>query len=242
MSDPNSDLSVTGLTKEFATAAEPLEILRGVYLQLKRGDAVAITGPSGSGKSTLLYIIGTLDRPTDGNVRILNVNPFEMNAAALAKFRNQNIGFIFQDHHLLPQCSVLENVLIPTLAGSGAGQIEEDRARRLLDRVGLGPRITHRPAQLSGGERQRVAVCRALINEPALLLADEPTGNLDRATADSVGSLLLELSREQNTLMICVTHSSELAARFPRHMELRNGKLADVADGPEGSAKIEDGG
>ncbi len=248
MSDPNSDLLVTGLTKEFATAAEPLEILRGVDLGLKRGDAVAITGPSGSGKSTLLYIIGTLDRPTEGNVRILNVNPFEMNAAALAKFRNENIGFIFQDHHLLPQCSVLENVLIPTLAGSGAGQIEEDRARRLLDRVGLGPRITHRPAQLSGGERQRVAVCRALINEPALLLADEPTGNLDRATADSVGSLLLELSREQNTLMICVTHSSELAARFPRHMELRNGRLVEIADGlegwsaAEGSARMENGG
>src|SRR5690606_13801841 len=138
---------------------------------------------------------------------------------AQAQYRNKNIGFIFQDHHLLPQCTVLENVLIPTLAGSGAGKPEEERARTLLARVGLGDRLTHRPAQLSGGERQRVAVCRALINQPALLLADEPTGNLDRRTAESVGSLLLDLSREQNTLLICVTHSSELAGRFPRRME-----------------------
>ena len=222
-----SDLSVKGLTKEFASAVGPLEVLHGIDLQLKRGDALAITGPSGSGKSTLLYVLGTLDRPTSGEVRILGRDPFEMGPAALASYRNENIGFIFQDHHLLPQCSVLENVLIPALAGSGAGRAEEERARRLLDRVGMGPRISHRPAQLSGGERQRVAVCRALINEPALLLADEPTGNLDRATAESVGTLLLELSKEQNTLLVCVTHSVELAERFPRHSELRDGKLAD---------------
>jgi lipoprotein-releasing system ATP-binding protein len=220
-----SDLSVNGLTKEFSSAAGPLEILRGIDLQLQRGDALAITGPSGSGKSTLLYVLGTLDRPTSGEVRILGQDPFQMDSAALAGYRNENIGFIFQDHHLLPQCSVLENVLIPALAGSGAGRAEEERARRLLDRVGLGPRLAHRPAQLSGGERQRVAVCRALINEPALLLADEPTGNLDRATAESVGTLLLELSEEQNTLLVCVTHSVELAERFPRHSELRDGRL-----------------
>jgi lipoprotein-releasing system ATP-binding protein len=227
MSQAHHDLAVAGLTKEFAGNNATLSILKGVDLHLARGDAVAITGPSGSGKSTLLYILGTLDQPTAGDVRLLGQNPFAINGAALAKYRNANIGFIFQDHHLLPQCSVLENVLIPTLAGSGAGKAEEARATQLLDRVGLGDRLAHRPAQLSGGERQRVAVCRALINQPVLLLADEPTGNLDRATAESVGSLLLELNREQRTLLICVTHSLELAARFPRRMELADGKLVE---------------
>jgi len=228
MSETQSDLVVSGLTKSFTGAAGPLEVLCGVDLTLSRGDAMAVTGPSGSGKSTLLYIIGTLDRPSDGDVAILGQNPFDLDNASQARFRNQHMGFIFQDHHLLPQCTVLENVLIPLLAGPGAGDAEEDRARQLLDRVGLGDRITHRPAQLSGGERQRVAVCRALINQPALLLADEPTGNLDRATATSVGSLLLELSQEQNTLLICVTHSTELAGRFPLHRELSDGRLIDV--------------
>lgn len=227
MSDSNSDLSVSGITKDFSGVAGTLQILRGVDLNMKRGDALAITGPSGSGKSTLLYIIGTLEQPTAGRVRMLDDDPFAMRTAQLAQFRNENIGFIFQDHHLLPQCTVLENVLIPTLAGSGAGDAEVQRARKLLERVDLGDRITHRPAQISGGERQRVAVCRALINQPALLLADEPTGNLDRSTAESVGSLLLELSKEQNTMLICVTHSTELAARFPSHMELHDGKLVD---------------
>ncbi|MCH7987594.1 MAG: ABC transporter ATP-binding protein [Planctomycetes bacterium] len=225
MSDANSDLTLSEITKEFSGVAGTLQILRGVELNLKRGNALAITGPSGSGKSTLLYIIGTLEQPTSGSVNILGDDPFTLGAAELADFRNRNIGFIFQDHHLLPQCTVLENVLIPTLAGSGAGKDEEQRARKLLERVGLGDRITHRPAQISGGERQRVAVCRALINQPALLLADEPTGNLDRSTAESVGSLLLELSKEQNTILICVTHSSELADRFPLHSELLDGKL-----------------
>ena len=225
MSEANSDLALSEITKEFSGVAGTLQILRGVELNLKRGNALAITGPSGSGKSTLLSIIGTLEQPTSGSVNILGDDPFTLGAAELADFRNRNIGFIFQDHHLLPQCTVLENVLIPTLAGSGAGKDEEQRARKLLERVGLGDRITHRPAQISGGERQRVAVCRALINQPALLLADEPTGNLDRSTAESVGSLLLELSKEQNTILICVTHSSELADRFPLHSELLDGKL-----------------
>jgi lipoprotein-releasing system ATP-binding protein len=196
-----------------------------VDLSLSRGDAVAVTGPSGSGKSTLLYILGTLDTPSAGSVQILDRDVLALDAAAQADFRNKNVGFVFQDHHLLPQCTVLENVLIPALAGAGAGSAEEARARGLLERVGLGQRIGHRPAQLSGGEKQRVAVCRALINGPALLLADEPTGNLDRATADAVGSLLLELNREQNTMLLCVTHSSELAERFPRRVELVDGKL-----------------
>jgi lipoprotein-releasing system ATP-binding protein len=222
-----ADLCVSKLSKTFPAAGGPLPVLRDVDLELSRGESLAITGPSGSGKSTLLYIIGTLDQPTSGSVRILDRDPFALRAADLAKFRNANIGFVFQDHYLLPQCTVLENVLIPTLAGNGAGAAEESRARQLLERVGLSGRLGHRPAELSGGERQRVAICRALINQPPLLLADEPTGNLDRATSQAVGSLLLELSREQNAILIVVTHSTELAGRFPRHVELVDGRLVD---------------
>ena len=226
--DAQADVVLSGLTKDFTGAAGPLSILRGVDLSLNRGDALAVTGPSGSGKSTLLYIVGMLDEATGGSVSVLGSDPSTLSEAALARFRNEHIGFIFQDHHLLPQCSVLENVLIPLLAGKGASDDDEQRARDLLNRVGLSERVTHRPAQLSGGERQRVAVCRALINQPEVLLADEPTGNLDRASADAVGDLLLELSREQNVLLICVTHSTELAARFPLHQELRDGRLEGI--------------
>ena len=221
-------LSVQGLAKDFEGADGTLSILRGVDLELNRGDAVAVTGPSGSGKSTLLYIVGLLDQATNGDVSVLGQNISSLGEAQAAAFRNEHIGFIFQDHHLLPQCSVLENVLVPLLAGGGVTPPDEERAKKLLDRVGLADRIAHRPAQLSGGERQRVAVCRALINEPELLLADEPTGNLDQATADSVGTLLLDLSREENVALICVTHSLELAARFPQRLELRAGQLAEA--------------
>ena len=223
-----STLDVRQLTKDYTTADGTLSILRGLDLTMQRGEALAITGPSGSGKSTLLYILGALDAPTHGTVELEGRAPFKLNETEQAQFRNRQIGFIFQDHHLLPQCTVLENVLIPTLPGAGANSETEARAKELLARVGLAERIGHRPAQLSGGERQRVAVCRALINRPALLLADEPTGNLDRSTAEAVGSLLLELNREQNTLLICVTHSTELAGRFPRHSELKDGKLVDA--------------
>jgi lipoprotein-releasing system ATP-binding protein len=225
--DLPADLSVTNLSKSYPTASGDLPILTGVNLSLARGEALAITGPSGAGKSTLLYIIGTLDRPTSGSVRILNHDPFTLAPPELARFRNASIGFVFQEHYLLPQCNVLENVLIPTLAGSGADAAAEERARLLLGKVGLAERLHHRPAELSGGERQRVAICRALINRPALLLADEPTGNLDRHTAQSVGTLLLELSREENALLVVVTHSSELAARLPRHCELVDGRLKE---------------
>lgn len=221
----SADVVIAGLSKDFSGAAGQLSILRNLDLSLNRGDALAITGPSGSGKSTLLYIIGMLDEATGGTVQVLDNDPSSLSESELAKFRNDHIGFIFQDHHLLPQCTVLENVLIPLLAGSGVADADEQRARELLTRVGLDDRIAHRPAQLSGGERQRVAVCRALINQPEILLADEPTGNLDRATADAVADLLLELSREQNVLLICVTHSVELAGRFSKHMELRDGRL-----------------
>jgi len=222
-----SDLSVRHLTKKFESASGKLEILRDVDLELNRNEAIAVTGPSGSGKSTLLYLIGTLDRPSSGTVMIQGQNPFIMADEELAKFRNKHVGFVFQDHHLLPQCNVLENVLIPALAGNGAGTEEEARARKLLDRVGLGQRLSHRPSQLSGGERQRVAVCRALINQPLLVLADEPTGNLDQVTAGSVGELLLELNKELQTLLIVVTHSEELASRFPRRVELKQGRLEE---------------
>lgn len=225
---PEADLVVSNLSREFSTTDGSLPILTGIDLSMQRGDALVVTGPSGSGKSTLLYIVGTLDEPSAGEVRILGTDPFALNSAKQANFRNEHIGFIFQDHHLLPQCSVLENVLVPALAGNGAGKDEEKRAKDLLERVGLGHRVTHRPAQISGGEKQRVAVCRALINRPAILLADEPTGNLDQKTAESVGSLLLEMSREEQTLLICVTHSQELAGTFPQHRELKDGKLVDA--------------
>jgi lipoprotein-releasing system ATP-binding protein len=227
MTDSGPVLVVERLTKSYPTPEGELSILRGVDLAMTRGDALAITGPSGSGKSTLLYILGALDSPTSGHVTLAGQRPFELSQREQAQFRNMSVGFIFQDHHLLPQCSVLENVLIPTLAGRGTDAAVESRALQLLQRVGLADRLTHRPAQLSGGERQRVAVCRSLINNPILLLADEPTGNLDRTTAESVGSLLLELNREQNTLLICVTHSPELANRFPRHGMLKDGHLEE---------------
>lgn len=222
-----SQLSVRSIVKEYPTRGEPLRVLRGVSFDMSAGENLAIVGPSGCGKSTLLHILGTLEQPTSGTVELGGVNPFTLSEPELARFRHEQIGFVFQDHHLLPQCTVLENVLIPTLAGdSPAGR--EERARQLLERVGLKDRLTHRPAQLSGGERQRVAVCRALINEPLLLLADEPTGNLDQKTAESIGTLLLEVAAEQQTMLVCVTHSLDLAARFPRRYELSEGKLVEA--------------
>ncbi|HLJ10420.1 MAG TPA: ABC transporter ATP-binding protein [Planctomycetaceae bacterium] len=225
MPDAPADLRVAQVGKSFPTPGGELRILEDIELSLARGEALAITGPSGAGKSTLLYIIGTLEAPSTGSVTILGQDPFSLDRSALARFRNVHLGFVFQDHYLLPQCSVLENVLIPTLAGCATGGAANDRARMLLERVGLAARIGHRPAELSGGERQRVAICRALINRPPLVLADEPTGNLDRHTAQLIGTLLLELSREENAMLIVVTHSAELSSRLPRHCELVDGKL-----------------
>jgi lipoprotein-releasing system ATP-binding protein len=217
-------LEVSGVTKNYITPRGPLAILSGVNLSLKRGNAAAIMGPSGAGKSTLLYILGALEQPTSGTVSLDGRDPFRMTEKEVAAFRNASIGFIFQDHCLLPQCSVLENVLVPTLVGArDAG--DEGRARQLLGQVGLGDRLDHRPAELSGGEKQRVALARALIRKPLLLLCDEPTGNLDQASADVVASLLLELHREQETILVVVTHSAELASRFPIRYELRHAHL-----------------
>jgi len=218
-------LALEQITKEFPTRAESLVVLAGVSLAMEAGENLAIVGPSGSGKSTLLHITGTLDRPTSGTVRLDGHDPFQLDEPRLADFRSRQIGFVFQDHHLLPQCNVLENVLLPTMTDRDADAATEDRARMLLDRVGLAARLDHRPAELSGGERQRVAVARALIRRPALLLADEPTGNLDRTTAAAVGRLLLELQAEEKTMLIVVTHSLELAALFQRRAELDEGKL-----------------
>jgi lipoprotein-releasing system ATP-binding protein len=200
-------------------------VLRDLSFELNRGEALAVMGPSGSGKSTLLHILGTLDQPTSGTVRLEGKEPFTLSERELADFRNRHIGFVFQDHHLLPQCSVLENVLIPTLVGSHAGNESENWARQLLNRVGLSDRLDHRPAELSGGERQRVAVARALIHHPVLLLADEPTGNLDRHTAQLVGKLLLDLHQQERTMLVVVTHSVELARNFPQQMEMVDGAL-----------------
>ncbi len=228
MSHVVADLSVQGLSKEFPTPVGPLSILKDVTLTMQRGDALSIIGPSGAGKSTLLYIIGGLDAPTAGTVLVGGRNPYQLGPAEKAAFRNQQVGFVFQDHHLLPQCTVLENVLLPTLAGSGATPALVKRAEELLGEVGLAARLEHRPAQLSGGERQRVAVCRALIQRPLLLLADEPTGNLDQTTANAVGSLMLELSEREQAILICVTHSLDLASRFPQQRVLKHGALHPV--------------
>jgi lipoprotein-releasing system ATP-binding protein len=224
-------LKVDNVTKSYPTRSGPLPVLRGVSLELAPGEALAIMGPSGSGKSTLLHILGTLDRPTSGTVRLNDEDPFALPEPALADFRNRRIGFIFQDHHLLPQCTVLENVLIPTLAGPHDRAEAEKWARQLLERVGLSARLDHVPAELSGGERQRVAVARALINYPQLVLADEPTGNLDRSAARAVGELLLDLHRQVSIILVVVTHSAELARTFPRQMDMADGVLQPATPG-----------
>jgi lipoprotein-releasing system ATP-binding protein len=221
----SSALIVDRIVKEYPTPDTPLRVLDGVSLQLERGDNLAIVGPSGSGKSTLLSILGTLDPPTSGSVRLAGVNPFELDETALAHFRSRQIGFVFQEHHLLPQCTVLENVLVPFLADGVATHLDERHAEQLLDRVGLSKRLQHRPAELSGGERQRVAIARALVREPTLLLADEPTGNLDRTTAAAITQLLLELQQDSNTILVVVTHSAALAAALDERLELDAGRL-----------------
>jgi ABC-type lipoprotein export system ATPase subunit len=211
-----------------ASGSSDLKILNNLKLVVERGESVAIIGPSGSGKSTLLNIIGTLDRPTTGTIQLDNQELTGLNELALATVRNRKIGFVFQGHHLLPQCTVLENVLVPTLASEDKTRraAAPARARALLDRVGLKDRFDHRPGQLSGGERQRVAVVRALINEPVLLLADEPTGALDHASAENLSQLLVQLNSEDKMTLIVVTHALDLAAKMQRQYELRDGALS----------------
>ena len=216
-------LEISQVDKQYATPRGPLTVLAGVSLALERGEAAAIMGPSGAGKSTLLYIAGGLEPPTAGAMTLDGINPYQLGEKELAAFRNRRVGFVFQDHCLLPQCSVLENVLIPTLVERGVDDVQ--RARDLLAQVGLADRLEHRPGELSGGEKQRVALARALIQGPQLLLCDEPTGNLDEASAAMVADLLMELHARQQTILIVVTHSAALAARFPQRYELRHANL-----------------
>ena len=225
MIEGDSVLEAHGLFKEFPTPAGALQILKGISFDLEPGDALSIMGPSGGGKSTLLFLLGALDTPTSGSIELDGRNLFELSEPELAEFRNAEVGFVFQDHCLLPQCTVLENVLTPTLVAP-PGEYRK-RAEDLLSQVGLSERITHRPAELSGGEKQRVAIARALIREPQLLLCDEPTGNLDGDNAHTVTSLLLDLHEREKRILVVVTHSSELADRFPKRMELKNGALRE---------------
>ena len=218
-------LKVENVSKEYSTPAGPLRIISEVSLALPPGSAVSIMGPSGSGKSTLLYILGALEPPSSGTISLKGQNPFLLNAKQLAAFRNRQIGFVFQDHCLLPQCSVIENVLTPTMISTTNGAEPTRRATELLKQVGLADRLDHRPAQLSGGEKQRVALARALIMKPQLLLCDEPTGNLDQKSAEVVAELLLETHRQSDAILIVVTHSRELATRFPQGFELKNQHL-----------------
>jgi len=228
-----------GVSKAYASVrggASGAEVLRDIDLEIQERDAVAILGPSGSGKTTLLNIIGTLEPPSSGRVTFEEQDVFALGPDELAAFRNRKIGFVFQHHHLLPQCTAFENVLVPTLAGSRRAAAErtavEARAKALLEQVGLGARLTHRPAQLSGGERQRVAVVRALINQPRLLLADEPTGSLDEEAADALGELLLELNEKEGVALVLVTHSRRLGERMQRILEIHRGALL-----PAGAAR-----
>jgi lipoprotein-releasing system ATP-binding protein len=222
-------LTVSNVGKEYPTPRGPLAVLSNVTFALSPGEAAAITGPSGSGKSSLLYILGALEPPSTGEITLGGQNPFLLPPRGLADFRNAQIGFVFQDHCLLPQCTVLENVLVPTLVAARDGQDEGRYARTLLEQVGLSPRLDHRPAELSGGEKQRVAIARALVRRPRLVLCDEPTGNLDHASASGVASLLLDLHRTQKNILIVVTHSERLAAQFPIRFELADGKVHRLA-------------
>ena len=218
-------LVVSNLAKSFPGSPDSLTVLRDVSMELSAGDSVAIVGPSGSGKSTLLQILGTLDHPDTGTVSINGINPFELDENALAQFRNQHIGFVFQDHHLLPQLSVLENVLVPALALGKTSAEQMNRAHTLIESVGLADRHDHLPGELSGGERERVAIARSLLMNPSLILADEPTGNLDRSTADTVSELLLELQQASGAILIAVTHSDALARSMQQRKELLDGQL-----------------
>jgi lipoprotein-releasing system ATP-binding protein len=220
-------LEVREVSKEYPSPSGFITILSKISLTLRPGESASIVGPSGSGKSTLLYIVGALEPPSHGQVLLDGRNPFRLDERSLAAFRNEAVGFVFQDHHLLPQCSVLENVLIPALVARNGTQDFERRAVTLLDQVGLAERMQHRPSELSGGEKQRVALARALIRQPRLLLCDEPTGNLDNESTEVVASLLLELHRTWQAILIVVTHNLELASKLSRVYRLTAGRLVE---------------
>jgi lipoprotein-releasing system ATP-binding protein len=226
MSSPSPILELKNVNKDFPSSDGPaVHVLRDIDLTLESGSSTAIVGPSGSGKSTLLQIIGTLDRATSGSVRIAGQDVADLSDDQLAELRSRTIGFVFQMHHLLPHCTALENVLVPVLANAKPDKDTVERAKKLLDRVGLSHRSNHLPGQMSGGERQRTAIVRALINRPKLLLADEPTGALDRAAADGLAQLLGELNREEQVTLIVVTHAPDLAATMGRTLRIEDGLL-----------------
>ena len=231
-SDDSIVLKLEDVHKQYESADhDPVPVLRGISLIVQRCASLAIVGPSASGKSTLLHILGSLDSPTRGSIRLDGEELAHLPEQRLAAIRSQKIGFIFQSHHLLPQCSVLENILVPALAATGRAPASAvERAKQLLERVGLGHRLTHQPAQLSGGECQRVAVVRALINRPSLILADEPTGALDHSTAESLADLLVELNRDEHVTLVVVTHSEELAAKMGTTHQLQDGQFAASAN------------
>ncbi|MEC9093537.1 MAG: ABC transporter ATP-binding protein [Planctomycetota bacterium] len=229
-------LIVEQLTKTFHTQMSSLDVLREISFSMEQGENMVVVGPSGSGKSTLLHILGTLDSPSSGVVEINGQNPFELPDKDLANFRNRNVGFVFQEHHLLPQLTVLENVLIPTLAAGSSTPEQIDRANRLIEQIGLAERMNHRPAQLSGGERQRVAIARSLIFKPSILLADEPTGSLDQENSNLVGEMLLRLQQAEKAMLVVVTHSAELAGLFSRQLEFSNGRVTEQPNSAAGSS------
>lgn len=220
-------LEVRGLAKEYPAPGGVLRVLDGVSFELGRAESAAVTGPSGSGKSTLLHILGTLDAPTQGKVLFDGRNVHTLAPARAAELRNREIGFVFQDHHLLPQCTALENILLPRLAFGKAGPADAARAGELLCAVGLAERRDHFPSELSGGERQRVAIARSLVNSPRLVLCDEPTGDLDAANAEEVARLLLSLRDERGTATLVVTHNERLAGMFGRRLRLENGTIVE---------------
>jgi lipoprotein-releasing system ATP-binding protein len=221
MSDPL--VAVQNVTKTFEHEGRSLEVLKGIDLEVGRGEMVTIVGPSGAGKSTLLHLIGTLDLPTEGRILYGGRDVTRLGSSDLAEFRNRSIGFVFQFHHLLPEFTALENVMMPGLIQGGRRL--EDRARQLLDEVGLSARLTHRPGELSGGEQQRVALARALLMEPKLVLADEPTGNLDSQTSEAVQSLIFDLDRRHGITFLIVTHSRDFAAMMPREVSMKDGRI-----------------
>ncbi len=214
---------IEGLTKSFEHMGRTLQVLRGIDLNIYPGQVIAVVGPSGAGKSTLLHCVGTLDLPTTGRIRLGSEELTTMSSSRLAAVRNRDIGFVFQFHHLLPEFTALENITIPGLISGRPKKEMEKRAAALLDEVGLSHRATHRPGELSGGEQQRVAIARALALDPKLVLADEPTGNLDTATSDAIHDLFFQINREHNTTIIVVTHNPTFAERMPRVVRMKDG-------------------